>query len=553
MRFFVLLIFLISFIMGFSQQPDSLNISLPDSLEFKSLEDSLLFSAGIDSVSLDSLQSDTTILDSTSTDTFSIDTAELKMLLEKHLLKKDSIYNNLRFPFLVNNENFHLRTPFNPNLNIIKNGFSIIPFSTSTINTIQNYQPFYNTSCKLGFVDFTNDNYDLPVAVTESFLGLGDIEMNHAFVSFKKGSIIGSKNLNLEFSYLGQDGLWLGKRERSGNLDLHVFYDHKDFRLHGYRTDIDQKIGSNKLYPALELASISEIKEQISDTALLLENPYLNLGYRTEKIKVDTLKREQVTYLISKEIISKDHSLKSTFEYIDNTTENTEKKRLTLSHFSHVSLLNWNNKAFYESRNDYFWASEFIVSPLTEFGLIANFQKYGKNSITPLWQEQRFAGGIIWQNRFFQAKLLSGKDKIADSDESFLESDLKASFNISNFTITPANWLLYRNTDNIELPTLQSQTDMEIVLNLEHNNAVKLLMKHVYISEYGYSEDFSDGYVINSFQNLNARLGFQITDRFNFNFDIINFLGTEKLFGYPTSESLEGTHFNFGVQWIFIN
>ena len=540
--------------MGFSQQPDS--------LEFMSLEDSLLFSHEIDSVFSDSLQSETRILDSTSTDSLYIDTAELKMLLEKHLAKKDSIYDNLRFPFLVNNENFHLRTPFNPNLNIIKNGFTIIPFSTSTINTLQNYQPFYNTSCRLGFIDFTNDNYDLPVAVTESFLGLGDIEMNHAFVSFKKGSLIGLKDLNLEFSYLGQDGLWLGKRERSGNLDVHVFYDYRDFRLHGYQTDIDQKIGSNKLFPALELASISEIKEQISDTAILLENPYLNLGYRTEKIKVDTLKREQITYLISKELIMADHSLKSTFEYIDNTTENTEDKRLTISHHSHISLLNWNNTAFYEGGDDYFLASELIVSPLAGLGLIANFQKYGEDSLIPLWQEQRiddlwqeqrFAGGLIWQNRYFKAKLLSGKDKIAGSNESFLESDFKASFDISNFTITPANWLLYRNTDNIELPTLQSQTDMGIVLNLKYNNAVKLLIKHVYISEYGYSEDFSEGYVINSFQNLNARLGFQITDRFNFNFDIINFLGTEKLFGYPTSESLEGTHFNFGVQWIFIN
>jgi hypothetical protein len=547
MRFLFLLLIVTSYGFSYTQQPDSLKINFPDSLALIPPVDSLLFSSEIDSVFSisDSLQSEIAILDSTSSDSLYIDTAELRMLLEKHLAKKDSIRKNLRFPFLVNSENFHLRTPFNPNMNIIKNCFSIIPFSTSTINTIQNYQPFYNTNCKLGFIDFSNDNYDLPVAVTESFLGLGDIEMNHAFVSFKKGSIIGLENLNLELSYLGQDGVWLGKREQSANLDVHLFYDFKDFRLHGYRTDVDQKIGSNKLYPAPELFVISEIKEQISDTALLLENPYLNLGYRTEKIKVDTLKREQVIYLISKELTTTNHSLKSTFEFIDNKSKNTEDKRLTFFHHSNISFFELNNNAFYEGAEDYFIASEFIVSPFVGIGLIANFQKYGKDSIITLWQEQRIAGGLIWQNRFIKAKLLAGKDNIADSNEPFLESDIKASFDISNFSINPTNWFLYRNTDSIQIPSLQSQTDLEFVLNLEHNNAIKLALNHVFISEYGY--------VLNSFQNLNARIGFQVTERFNFNFDIVNFLGTEKLFGYPTSETMEGSHFNFNIQWIFIN
>jgi len=382
---------------------------------------------------------------------------------------------------------------------------------------------------------------------------LGDLDMNHASASFKKGSIIGLKSLNLELSYLGQDGLWIGKRERSANLDIHLFYTYDNFQLHGYRTIIDQKIGSNKMYPAPELNSISEINDKLSETAFVLENPYLDLGFRYEKAEVDTLERKQLTYLLSKKLETTDHYLHTSAEYFQNKSENTETKRITFDHHSKVSILEWNNKVFYQQENNYFAATEFLISPVSGFSILAVFEEFGKESILPLWQEKRLAGGFLWQNRYFDLKLISGKDKIDSEDEIFIQSDLKVKLNLGRFSLVPSNWFIYRDTENIQLPSMQSQTDVDLIYNLNYDNALKFSLHHVFVSEYGYFTDFSEGYIINSFENLNCSLGFQITKNFSIKIDAVNILGSQQLFGYPTSEIMEGRHFNFNLHWIFIN
>ena len=169
---------------------DSLEISQPvkDSLEIPA--DSL----AVIEVSADSIY----IPAEEIPDTTGISLKELKQNLEQYLEDTQNNKEKLQFPFILYNENFHLKTPFDPALRFIKNGFTVIPFKVSNLHILQNYNPFFNTEYKRGFTIFSEGNFDLPVAVTESFLCLGEGDMNHAYISFRKGDILGLKNINLK-------------------------------------------------------------------------------------------------------------------------------------------------------------------------------------------------------------------------------------------------------------------------------------------------------------------------------------------------------------------
>jgi hypothetical protein len=524
-----------------------------DSLEIsQSVEDSLEIPA--DSLSVIEISADSIFVPAeVIPDTTGISLKELKQSLGQYLENTQSNKEKLQFPFILYNENFHLKTPFDPNLRFIKNGFTVIPFKVSNLHILQNFKPFFNTEYKRGFTIFSESNYDLPVAVTESFLCLGEGDMNHAFVSFRKGGILGLKNINMKIDYIGQEGQWLSVNEKSRNFYLHLFSSHNWGKIHLYHTTIDQKISTNKLADAPELFESKRIKDELSDTAILFENKYINFGARFEKTKTDTSNRDLSELILSKSFENNNHYIYSSYEYFMNNSNDTDFHLLTLDHHSQIVFLDLGNSGYYQDEDNHFFASELEYTVLKGINVVVNYSVV-KSENTPFFQpEERTGTGLTLDLPFMQTEVIAGKENLSEENTYFAETTSYTDLYYKRLQIKMKNWTLYRDIELDELPVWQSQTSLEFILNLEHDNSIKFGVEHVYTSEYSYTCNNADCIFRDKFSNFDAWLTFQITRRFQIQVDVVNLLNTDRLFAYPVSEQLSGLRFNVNLHWIFIN
>ncbi len=524
---------------------DSLDISqsIEDSLEI--LPDSL----AVIEVSADSIHIPAEVIP----DTTGISLIELKQSLDQYLEDTQNNKEKLHFPFILFNENFHLKTPFDPGLRFIKNGFTVIPFKVSNLHILQNYNPFFNTEYKRGFTRFSEGNYDLPVAVTESFLCLGEGDMNHAFVSLRKGKILGLKNVNMKIDYLGQEGQWLSVNEKSRNFNLHLFSSHDWGKINLYHTTIDQKISTNKLVNAPELPESKRIEDKISDTAILFENKYINFGARFEKTKTDTLNRDLSELLLSKTFENNNHYIHSSYEYFMNNSNDTNFHLLTLDHHSQIAFFNLGNSGYYQDEENHVFTSELEYKVLKGINVIVKYNVLKSENIFFFQPEERTGTGLTLDLPFMQTEVIAGKENLNEENTYFAETTSYADIHYKRLQLKMKNWTLYRDIELEYLPTLQSQTSLELILNLEYNNAIKLGLEHVYTSEYSYTCDNADCIFRDKFSNFDAWLAFQVTRRFQIQVDAVNLLDNAHLFAYPISEQLSGPRLNINLHWIFIN
>jgi hypothetical protein len=489
-------------------------------------------------------------------DTTGISLKELKQSLDQYLEDTQNNKEKLQFPFILYNENFHLKTPFDPGLRFIKNGFTVIPFKVSNLHILQNFSPFFNTEYDRGFTIFSEGNYDLPVAVTESSLTLGKGDMNHAFVSFRKGGILGLKNINLKIDYLGQKGQWLSVNERSRNFNLHLFSSHNLGKIHLYHTTINQKIRTNKLSNAPELPGSKRIKDKISDTAILFENKYINFGVRLEKTKTDSLNQDLSEFMLSKTFENNNHYIHGSYEYFMNNSNDTNFHLLTLDHHSQIAFLNLGNSGYYQDEENHFFASELEYTVLKGINVIVNYTILKSENIIFFQPEERTGTGLKLDLPFLQTEVIAGKENLSEENTYFAETTSYTDLHYKRLQLKLKNWTLYRDIELEYLSTLQSQTSLEFILNLEYNNAIKLGLEHVYTSEYSYTCDAVDverTIFRDKFSNLDAWLAFQITKRFEIKIKAVNLLNNDRLFAYPVSEQLSGPRISVNLDWIFTN
>lgn len=556
MKKLILILMLFSFFLLTAQQNE---IETADSLLIDVKSDSLLVLENADSLRYIVVDGDTIFAKTEDAEEIGesqdevvekIDLGQLATDLQKHIEQKQIGREKQHLPFVFYRENFHFSSPFDPNFITRKNGFSILQHYISNIHIFQNYYPLYNSRFSQGFLDLKKDNYNLPVAVTESFLGLGDENMNQAAVSYKKGTVFGIKKLHVEADYIGQDGYWLGKREKSRNFDLHLFYEHFWGKLHFYYTIIDQEISSNKLFSAPELAEVEIKKENSSEAAVKWENKFFTVGLRQQQTEVDSLKQTLKSILLTKEISYKQHQVEANYEYC---SMDDDFSILTILHESNLEPFVLSNNFYFREQNNYYLNSLLQFHLIKNLALLANYEKSGSKNILPFWQEERMAGGLQFFYNGLNLKLIAGNETIHAAENHFIEAQTDFHTQISKFSIFIKNWTLYRTTDDPEIPEFQTQLELEINLNLKYNNKIKFGVKNSALSKYGYFQDFSEGLVKNDFSSLDAWLGIQITDRFQIQVDAVNLLNAEELYGLPTSYNLPETHFNINVYWLFVN
>ncbi len=488
-------------------------------------------------------------------DTTDYNIKNLKKDVHKYIFQKREIRKDLQLPFLFYNENFHLKAPFEPDIHFIKNGFSIIPFKISNTHILQNYLPFLNTYFKRNFIHFKYGDYNFPVAITESFLGLGDIDMNHAAVSFSKGRILNLKNINLEANYIGQDGLFLRKNEKSRNLFLHLFNVHNWGTVHFYFSLIDQDISSNKLLSVSEYYP-EKIKERTSDSAVILKNKLVDIGLRYEKSEIEDETRKQVEILFKKYLSSANNYFSGSLEYFwEFEPQDSSFYVLTLDQESDIISFLICNSASYTNNENYFLSSVISRKIFDAFYLKAKYLKseYLRDNFDRFIE--KIGTGICYNNNMIYSEIIYGQQETPNNPDDFIELINNFDIRINNINFRIENWTYFLKNRNNTLklyPEWQIKTLFEITYNLKYNNAIKAGLSHLYCSEYEYILNDTDQTFENDTSNFDSFLIFKITDFFEIRLDVINLTNSKEMFN-SGPDSIPGRHVNFSVNWIFIN
>ena len=519
-----------------------------------------------------------------------IDTLEeridLKLLLAKmnnFLNEKREMENDLFLPHLIYKENFHLSSPFNLNVSIKKNGFSEIPFGIGDLQTVQNNRNIFKTIYKRGNIFYNSWEYSLPAAITETYMGLGDYDMNNIAVSLMKGSIFGIPKFDLQLDFLGEKGKWLGiDNEASQNFHLHLSYDLNFTKIYFDNSIIDQTLPGEKDIDGY-LFALNSASYKEKDYSIKVENKVIDLGLKykkTDYIMEDKFYKERylIQFLAQKKFKIQNHRLDISYEFIFedtltynyNTTQNTSGDDsyhiLSIDHDSSLLGFDFGNTGYYRNKNNFQFDTEFIKEIFHGFNFFGEYHTsstefYQDHFSTDLQHQtrSRVGGGLFIDLPAIKSKAIIGQHHIEDFNGSFYYVQNLLKFKLSKeIEVKFMHWLrneqtnykVVNNNEIISFPEWQMSANIELTYLLKHNNAIKLGLKHIYHSNYSYTLDDLDMIFRNDTQNLDAYLKIQLTDRFEISVDAINLTNKKIMF---TNYDHPGTHFNFNVHWIFVN
>lgn len=525
-------------------------LNLPDTIEVVEI-DSLLAEKQIESIPIEDLQ--------------------------KQLMTVIETRKNLRLelnPFMVYlTENFHYYTFSDPYFNFRKNGFSLLPHNLKNFHVLQNFQALMLTRFNNGKLEFFQENYELKIPLTESFLALGDNNMNHAGVWFAKGDVFAAQGINLEASYLGQEGDWLGINETSRNFNLHVFKKFFGGQIHLNTTLLDQKISTAKLLINNDPED-KALAEKFSDGSLRFYNKFLNLGLRFEKWELDNESRETTSALLNKKLTYLSHSLELTYEILRQSqkADFDQINLYSLDHISAFSGFSFYNSARFESKTDIFLHSELLIGLSEPLALKMVYEQIKFNTLAETGTLHKQGIGFkSADNRinsvFFAGNLDQESIIISETDNNnfIINYDFLELVNFINLEMGRYNFLVknyihhnlqYSNSqDNSVIPKWQARSTLEFSIDLKNDNAVIFGTDHIFYSSLN---DHLNNKKINSSSYFNGYLSLQISNLFQIKIDFIN-LTNEKFFPYLNDLSNisdlydYSRHINFSVNWIFVN
>lgn len=531
-----------------------------------------------------------TIQDTLNIETVVIDTLEEKvdpkmLLVEMNnfLDEKKKIDDNIFIPHLIYKENFHLSSLLNLNMRINKNGFSEIPFATGNLQIVQNNQNIYSTHYKRGNLFYNSWRYSLPIALTETYMGLGDYDMNNIAVSLMKGSIFGIPEFDMQLDFLGEKGIWQGyENEVIQNFHLHLSYDLDFAKIYFDNSFIDQKLPGEKdihnyLFP-FDSASNKE-----NEYSVKIENKIIDIGLKykyDDYIMKDIFSKERnfIQFLVQKKIHSQNHKLDFSIElvsediainnYLISEIINKDNSYNILSANQDSNILGFNigNTGYYKDKNNYQLDSEIIRKIFCGIGLYSEFNSsstefYQSIFSTDLCHQisSSIGSGFLFDFPFMKMKAIFGQHKIENYDGNYYYIQNSANWKVTDnigfkydliLKNEQNNHIVGNNTGIMRYPEWQISELLEFTYFLKYNNAIKLGLKHIYHSSYSYTLDDLDMIFENDTQNFDAYLRIQLTNKFEISVDAINLTNNKIMF---TNYDHPGTHFNFNVHWIFIN
>ena len=512
-----------------------------------------------------------------------------KLLLDEmnnFLDEKKKSEDDFFLPHLIYQENFHLSSPFNLNMRITKNGFSEIPFATENLQTVQNNRNIFKTIYKRGNIFYNSWEYSLPAALTETYMGLGDNNMNNIAVSLMKGSIFGIPKLDMQLDYLGEKGIWQGyEDEVIQNFHLHLIYNLNFARIHFDNNIIDQSLPSGKdiyenlgyMYPNFSASN----KENVY--SIKIENNIVDIGlkYKYNNYKIENFFRKErnlTQVLVKKKFAMQNHQLDLSYEFISediviNSYSNSIINDRSNSYHifsadqdSNIFGFNIGNTGFFRDNNNYKLDSNLKKKIFHGFSLCGELNAsstefYPNVNSNNLLNQIRsgIGGGLSLDLSHIRTKIIMGQHQYEDFIGNYFDMHSKLFLNFTkNINIKLDQWLRNEqtnfrtelNTEIISFPEWQMSNLLEIKYLLKYNNAIKLGLRHIYHSNYSYYLDGCESPFTSHTQNFDAYLKIQLTNNFEISVDAVNLTNNKIMF---TNYNHPGTHFNFNVHWIFMN
>jgi hypothetical protein len=213
-----------------------------------------------------------------------ISRAELERRVGERILRCRSDFRE-RFlqpaPHLIR-ENFHLYEPAPVEQTLLLDGLPERSKYVTTAHLLQTFSSFDSVSTAGPFLRSDSRGYSLEPAFTEAFMGLGDEHMNHIAASLRKGSALGVRNLDIRFDYVGYEGYWSEKSDKSANFRGRIDYRRGDHTLtYDYRS-IHQDPTPEALLSGYAIGYGKVLHEDLNRHRLVWSNPWLDLGLLDE-------------------------------------------------------------------------------------------------------------------------------------------------------------------------------------------------------------------------------------------------------------------------------
>lgn len=496
----------------------------------------------------------TIIIPEVTVDSTKIDYTQLKKNVNSYIDSLNSVKKRMLLPYMFYWESYHLNPGFLPNLIIKKNNFSVLSDYVTSFY-FRNYLPFYEVKNSNYMLEFTSSNYDFPVAISQSNFGIGDHDETHIQVSLKKKEILNIKGLRLNLDFLSYSGLWSGLDEKTRNYKIDLFYDDLPGRIHFSHLAVDQEFATD--YAPIEYSSNAKyinfepqlIPVKISEYSIIYENKFLNLGFRREKREFSGLKDEFFQSMVNKKLQIQDHKLSASFEYLWERLEKESSAICSFDHDSKIAGFNLASSFQYllrdfsgKDREEYFVSSKLLKKFYTNCNfLIKYLLNQGEDEDTT---EEKYGAGLLLSSALLNSEIIFGEKKLHNEKLLFFETENLLDIRIKKMNILLKNWVFFMQEKKaFDYAEFQSKQFLTFVYDMKHNNFLKLGLSH------HYSSIEFDGFSADHINNLDLFFAIQITNKFEIKAEAINLTNNDLMFG----NDLYGTHFNFSVQWIFIN
>jgi|GEM_PF-2262899 len=487
-----------------------------------------------------------------------IDTLNLTQGIKDEIQKVLDLQHTLPLPYLVHRENNHYFAPLENQLLLRWNDFSLHPWLVSQTHLYQSYSPLFHTSSSANGHQYNQANYVLPAALTETWLGIGDLDMTHAVVAFHKGFIMGQQNLALEVSYSGMAGDWYSQSDKASNFNGHLSYKTSAGNFHFYHTAINEETSTAALIPQMRCNAIANL--HTTNNAVMWETPLVNLGFRHQHNRVDISTQPDAdqwikSLLLRREFTLSHHQLTAAFEptWIDNhyrtvatadhrfhshfistsTTLHLDDDRLEAYSFGTLRLHPWMGACWeLRARSD-----------------APKYQNVWLNAINPQ-EKMTLAGGVTLLPNSLNVCIMGGKTE-TDYLRDFLQIRTNGSLPWRNYTLDISAWSRYLPDPGPWLPTWQINADAAIRMHLEHDNSVALGTSLIYASDYYSTWRDADSSWLTHAQNIDIYFTAAVSKLFEIEGRAVNILNHATLFEMVGTNP--ETHYNVSVRWFFKN
>jgi len=464
------------------------------------------------------------------------DSSEVKIDLKMAVLEENINNNNLfrdfkDIDFFIYSENYHLFCPLETNFWIEKDNFSLINKSMDNLYYFRSYLPFYLYSYNHQLFSLFRNNYDSPIAFTSSFLGIGDEEMNIAYVSFNKGNILNLTDLSLSFDFFTQSGYWFSSDEKAKNFQLRLNYEKSWGRFLFSGSSIDQNIID--INQKILLNEENSFKKKGSDIELIFYNRFADIGYRTEKKEFDDNESRLKQFYISRSFNLYSHQITPKYEYID--LDDSFEKCISLIHKWDGEVNVLSNQYKYIDAKKYYLSSKIMLSKI---GFEAFFNEIGKNEIV----HKESGLGLSFRQNDLKSKITFGEISSLEK-KYYWDFSLKYKISLNRWLFSLDSWAIFLSDHQDILPKWLTRNFIEIGFDMHHNNYIKLGLSHHFAGYYEYYQN-----VHNRIDLLNSFIAFEITEYFEIRLNVQNLLNKENKF-IP----IKNRHLVLNLKWIFIN